>query len=38
LTVLLGAFILVNILRLFPYTRAVWKRIRADWTQLSFMT
>jgi len=37
LTVLLGAFILVNILRLFPYTRAVWKRIRADWTQLSFM-
>jgi hypothetical protein len=37
LMILLGALILVNLLRLFPYTRAVWKRIRADWTQLSFM-
>lgn len=37
LTVLLGALILVNLLRLLPYTRVVWERIRADWTQLSFM-
>jgi len=37
LTVLLGAFFLVNLLRLLPYTRAVWSRIRTDWTQLSFL-
>jgi hypothetical protein len=37
LTILLGALLLVNLLRLLPYTRAVWRRIRADWTQLSFM-
>ena len=37
LTVLFGALILVNVLRLFPYTRSVWKRIRTDWTQLSFL-
>jgi hypothetical protein len=37
LTILLGALILVNLLRLLPYTRVVWERIRADWTQLSFM-
>ena len=37
LTILLGAIVLVNLLRLLPYTRAVWERIRADWTQLSFM-
>ncbi len=36
-TVLFGALILVNVLRLFPYTRSVWKRIRTDWTQLSFL-
>jgi hypothetical protein len=35
--ILLGALLLVNLLRLLPYTRGVWKRIRADWTQLSFM-
>jgi hypothetical protein len=37
LTVLFGALVLVNLLRLFPYTRSVWKRIRTDWTQLSFL-
>ena len=37
LTILLGALILVNLLRLLPYTRAVWERVRADWTQLSFL-
>ena len=37
LTLLLCAFVLVNLLRLLPYTRAVWGRVRADWTQLSFM-
>ena len=37
LTILLGALILVNLLRLLPYTRAVWGRVRADWTQLSFL-
>ena len=35
--ILLSALILVNLLRLLPYTRNVWKHIRADWTQLSFM-
>ncbi|HSG43361.1 MAG TPA: hypothetical protein VLA72_09430, partial [Anaerolineales bacterium] len=35
--ILLGALMLVNLLRLLPYTRGVWKRIRADWTQFSFM-
>jgi hypothetical protein len=36
-SILLSALILVNLLRLLPYTRGVWQRIRADWTQLSFM-
>ncbi len=35
--VLLSALILVNLLRLLPYTRGVWQRIRSDWTQLSFL-
>ncbi len=34
---LLGALILVNLLRLLPSTRGLWQRIRADWTQLSFL-
>ena len=34
---LLSALILVNLFRLLPYTRGVWQRIRADWTQLSFL-
>ena len=37
LTVLLDALVLVNLLRFLPHTRGVWKRIRADWTQLSFL-
>lgn len=37
LSILLVALVLVNLLRLPPYTRGVWQRIRADWTQLSFM-
>ena len=36
-SILLSALILVNLLRLLPYTRGVWQRIRADWTQLSFL-
>lgn len=36
-SILLGALILVNLLRLLPHTRDVWQRIRADWTQLSFL-
>jgi hypothetical protein len=36
-SILLSGLILVNLLRLLPYTRGVWQRIRADWTQLSFM-
>jgi hypothetical protein len=36
-SILLIALILVNLLRLLPYTRGVWQRIRADWTQLSFL-
>jgi len=35
--VLLSAFLLVNILRLLPYTRSIWQSIRADWTALSFL-
>jgi hypothetical protein len=34
---LLAALILVNLLRLLPYTRGVWQRVRADWTRLSFL-
>jgi len=34
--VLLSTLILVSILRIFPHTRALWERIRHDWTQLSF--
>jgi hypothetical protein len=34
---LLGALIVVNILRLLPYYANLWQRIRADWTQLSFL-
>jgi hypothetical protein len=34
--VLLAALILVSLLRLWPHTRALWQRIRQDWTQLSF--
>jgi hypothetical protein len=37
LLVLLSAFILVSVLRLLPHTRAVWERIRQDWTQLSLI-
>ena len=37
LQILLGALVFVNLLRLLPYTRTVWERIRADWTQLSFL-
>ena len=36
-SLLLGALILVNLLRLIPFTRRIWQRIRADWTQLSFL-
>jgi hypothetical protein len=36
-SILMGALILVNLLRLLPQTRGVWQRIRADWTQLSFL-
>ena len=37
LLIMFGALILVSLLRLIPYTRVIWKRIRADWTQLSFL-
>ena len=36
-SILFGALILVSILRLIPYTRIIWLRIRTDWTQLSFL-
>jgi len=36
-SVLVGAVILLNLLRLLPHTPAVWQRIRVDWTQLSFV-
>lgn len=36
-SILLGALIVVTLLRLLPHTRGVWQRIRADWTQLSFL-
>jgi hypothetical protein len=37
LTLFLSAVILVNLLRLIPFTRGVWQRIRTDWTELSFL-
>jgi len=36
-SILLGALILVNLLRMIPFTRRIWHRIRADWTHLSFL-
>ena len=36
-SLLLGALILVNLMRVLPYTRGVWQRIRVDWTRLSFL-
>lgn len=36
-SLLLSALIVVNLLRVLPHTRGVWQRIRADWTQLSFL-
>ena len=36
-SILLGGLILVNLLRVLPYSRGVWQRIRADWTQFSFL-
>lgn len=35
--VLLCAMILITLLRIFPDTRSVWRRVRVDWTQLSFL-
>lgn len=35
--VLLIAVVLITLLRLLPYTRSLWRRVRADWTQLSFL-
>jgi hypothetical protein len=37
LALFLGALLLVNLLRLLPYTRRVWMYIRRDWTSLSFL-
>lgn len=34
---LLVGVIFLNLLRLLPYTRGVWQRVRDDWTQLSFL-
>lgn len=36
-SILLSALILVNLLRLLPDYSDVWGRMRADWTQLSFV-
>ncbi|MFN2198776.1 MAG: hypothetical protein ACK2UW_21835 [Anaerolineales bacterium] len=36
-SLLVAALVLVNLLRLVPFTRGVWQRVRADWTQLSFL-
>jgi hypothetical protein len=35
--VLLMAVILITLLRVLPYTRSLWRRVREDWTQLSFL-
>jgi hypothetical protein len=37
LSILVGALIAVKLLQLLPFARGVWQRIRADWTQLSFL-
>jgi hypothetical protein len=36
-SILLGALILVNLLRLLPDYGDLWHRVRADWTHLSFV-
>jgi hypothetical protein len=36
-SILLIGLILIYLIRLIPHTRGVWKRVRADWTQLSFL-
>jgi hypothetical protein len=35
--VLLSALLLVNLLRIIPFSRGLWQAIRSDWTTLSFM-
>jgi len=35
--VLLCAVLLITLLRLLPFTRSLWRRVREDWTQLSFL-
>ena len=35
--VLLSAVTIITLLRLLPYTRSLWRRVREDWTQLSFL-
>jgi hypothetical protein len=37
LSLLVAALLLVGLLGLLPFTRQVWRRIRNDWTQLSFL-
>jgi hypothetical protein len=37
LIILLSALALVNLLRLFPFTRTIWQKIRLDWTQFSYL-
>ena len=35
--VLLIAMTIITLLRLLPHTRSLWRRVREDWTQLSFL-
>lgn len=37
LSLLIAALLLVGLLGLLPFTRPVWRRVRGDWTQLSFL-
>ncbi len=37
IVILVGALLLVSFIRLLPFTRRAWQRIRADWTQLSYL-
>jgi hypothetical protein len=36
-SILVSALVLVGILGLFPITRKIWRQIRSDWTQISFL-
>lgn len=37
IVILVSGLLMVSLLRLMPFTRRAWQRIRADWTQISYL-